>query len=73
MSRPLVDPQTDRRPIMWASTRWVTYLQDPDGQVYSEFDGINACTTRYHGCKSGNIFRFSKYTAEVVEITLDSC
>ena len=69
MSRPLVDPQTDRRPIMWAGTRWVTYLQDPDGQVYSEFDGINVVEQDTTGANQGTFFDLVD-TAQVVEITL---
>ena len=30
---PLVDQQTDRRPIIWAGSRWVSYIQDESGQV----------------------------------------
>jgi hypothetical protein len=69
MSRPVVDPQTDRRPIMWAGTRWVTYLQDPDGQVYSEFDGINVVQQDTTGANQGTFFDLID-TAQVVEITL---
>jgi hypothetical protein len=69
MSRPVVDPQTDRRPIMWAGTRWVTYLQDPNGQVYSEFDGINVVQQDTTGANQGTFFDLID-TAQVVEVTL---
>ncbi|MDZ7623887.1 MAG: hypothetical protein U5J96_05490 [Ignavibacteriaceae bacterium] len=69
MSSPLVDPQTDRRPIMWAGTRWVTYLQDPDGQVYPRFDGLNVIQQDTTGANQGTFFDLID-TAQVVEITL---
>jgi hypothetical protein len=53
MVRPVVDPDTDRRPIMWAGARWQTYLHDPDGTMYENFDGIvilqNDTTAPFHG------------------------
>jgi hypothetical protein len=69
MVSPLVNPQTDRRPIVWAGTRWVTYLQDPDGQVYPEFDGINIVQQDTTGANQGTFFDLID-TAQVVEITL---
>ena len=30
---PVVDPGSDRRPIIWAGSRWVTYIEDKDGHV----------------------------------------
>lgn len=56
MVSPLVNPQTDRRPIMWSGARWVTYLYDPDGQVYNEFDGINVLQMDTSSQYQGNIF-----------------
>lgn len=40
MVQPVVDPTFDRRPIMWAGTRWQTYLRDTN---YAAVDwaGIN--------------------------------
>ncbi|HEY6625391.1 MAG TPA: hypothetical protein VIZ21_00400, partial [Ignavibacteriaceae bacterium] len=69
MVSPLVNPQTDRRPIVWAGTRWVTYLQDPDGQVYERFDGINVVQQDTTGANQGTFFDLVD-TAQVVEITL---
>jgi hypothetical protein len=69
MSRPLVDPQTDRRPIMWAGARWVTYLYDPDGQVHQRFDGLNVLQTDTSVQYQGTFFDLID-TAQVVEITL---
>ena len=69
MVSPLVNPQTDRRPIMWAGTRWVTYLYDPDGQVYPDFDGINVLQMDTSVQYQGTFFDLID-TAQVVEITL---
>jgi hypothetical protein len=69
MVSPLVNPQTDRRPIVWAGTRWVTYLQDPDGLVYPRFDGINIVQQDTTGANQGTFFDLID-TAQVVEITL---
>ena len=69
MVSPLVNPQTDRRPIMWSGARWVTYLYDPDGQVYNEFDGINVLQMDTSAQYQGTFFDLID-TAQVVEITL---
>ncbi|MCE7858120.1 MAG: hypothetical protein DYG97_16620, partial [Ignavibacteria bacterium CHB3] len=69
MVSPLVNPQTDRRPIVWAGSRWVTYLQDPDGLVYDRFDGINVVQQDTTGANQGTFFDLID-TAQVVEITL---
>ena len=69
MVSPLVNPQTDRRPIMWSGARWVTYLYDPDGQVYNEFDGINVLQMDTSSQYQGTFFDLID-TAQVVEITL---
>ena len=38
MVSPLVNPSTDRRPIIAAGARWVTYIEDKYGNVYG---GLN--------------------------------
>ncbi len=38
MVSPLVDPSTDRRPIIAAGARWVTYIEDKNGNVWG---GLN--------------------------------
>jgi hypothetical protein len=68
MSRPLVDPQTDRRPIMWAGARWVTYLYDPDGQVHPRFDGLNVLQSDTSAQYQGTFFDLID-TAQVIEVT----
>lgn len=69
MVRPVVDPQTDRRPIMWAGTRWQTYLYDPEGQTYDRFDGIVIVQNDTTGPNQGTFFDLVD-TAQVVEMTL---
>lgn len=36
----LVDPLSDRRPVLWASRRWVSFLRDVDLSLY-EYAGVN--------------------------------
>jgi hypothetical protein len=69
MVSPLVDPQNDRRQIMWAGGRWVTYLYNPDGQVYENFDGLNVIQQDTSVQYQGTFFDLID-TAQVVEITL---
>jgi hypothetical protein len=68
MVSPLVNPQTDRRPIMWAGARWVTYLYDPDGQVYDRFDGLNVLQMDTSVQYQGTFFDLID-TAQVIEVT----
>ncbi len=46
---PLVDPGTDRRPIIWAGTRWVTYIEDSDGHVYGGLNILQDDTSEVPG------------------------
>ena len=68
MVRPVVDPQSDRRVIMWAGARWVTYLNDPDGQVYPHFDGLNVLQDDTTAANQGTFFDLVD-TAQVIEVT----
>ena len=69
MVTPLVNPQTDRRRIIAAGGGWVTYITDPDGQVYDAFDGINVLQFDTVGAAQGTFFDLVD-TAQVVEFTL---
>ena len=40
MVHPVVNAQTDRRPIFSAGNRWMVYMVDPNGNQYEFFDGI---------------------------------
>ena len=68
MVRPVVDPQSDRRVIMWAGARWVTYLNDPDGQVYPHFDGLNVLQDDTSAANQSTFFDLVD-TAQVIEVT----
>lgn len=68
MVRPVVDPQTDRRPIMWAGTRWQSYLTDHEGFVYSHFDGLNILQDDTTGQNQNTFFDLVD-TAQVIEVT----
>ena len=37
---PVIDPINDRRPILWAGSRWVSFLRDANSSV-QEYAGIN--------------------------------
>ncbi len=68
MVRPVVDPQTDRRPIMWAGGRWQVYFEDPNGQQYDHFDGIVVLQHDTSEAFQGTFFDLID-TAQVVEFT----
>ncbi len=45
MVSPLVNPSTDRRPIIAAGARWVTYIEDKDGHVWGGLNLLQQDTT----------------------------
>ncbi len=61
----LVDPQTDRRPIIWAGGRWVAYIQDTSGQVWGGMNVIQHDTT---GTNQNTFFDLVD-TAQVIQVT----
>ena len=68
MASVLVDPQNDRRPILWAGARWQTYLHDPDGMVYPNRDGIVAIQQDTNSQYHGTFFDLVD-SAQVIEVT----
>jgi hypothetical protein len=68
MASTLVDPQNDRRPILWAGGRWQTYLHDPNGQVYQNRDGIVAIQQDTNSQYQGTFFDLVD-SAQVIEVT----
>ena len=68
MVRPVVDPQLDRRPIMWAGARWQIYIYDPDGQQYDNFDGMIIIQDDTSEAFQGTFFDLVD-TAQVVTFT----
>ncbi len=65
MTSPLVNPDTDRRPVMWAGARWVTYIQDENGTAWA---GLNILTPDTSVNAQGTFFDLID-TAQVVEFT----
>lgn len=63
---PLVDPSTDRRPIIWAGARWVTYIEDKDGQVYG---GLNILQEDTSAATGQQTFFDIIDTAQIVKFT----
>ena len=59
---------TDRRRIIAAGARWATYIQDMDGQVYDNFDGMYMLQDDTTG-ENQNTFFDLVDTAQVVEFT----
>lgn len=45
MVSPLVNPSTDRRPIIAAGARWVTYIEDKYGNIYGGLNILQQDTT----------------------------
>ena len=62
---PVVDAQFDRRPIVWAGSRWVTYMQDIDGQPWG---GMNILQDDTTGDNQNTFFDLAD-TAQVIRIT----
>jgi len=69
MIRPVVDAQTDRRPILRAGDFWMIYIVDPDGLQYEFFDGINPIQVDTMGVNQNTLFDLVD-TADVVEFTV---
>jgi predicted extracellular nuclease len=68
MVAPVVNAATDRRRIIAAGARWTTYIQDVDGNVYDDFDGIFILQEDTTGANQGTFFDLVD-TAQVVEFT----
>jgi hypothetical protein len=68
MVAPVVNSTTDRRRIIAAGARWTSYIQDIDGQVYDDFDGIFILQDDTTGANQGTFFDLVD-TAQVVEFT----
>lgn len=60
----IVDPTFDRRPIMYAGTRWQTYLQDTSG---TEFIGLNIIQNDTSGVNQNSLMDLID-TAQIVTI-----
>ncbi|WP_337872038.1 hypothetical protein, partial [Ignavibacterium sp.] len=67
MVSPVVDPSLDRRPIMWAGSRWQTYLRDTN---YAAVDwaGINVIQNDTTAAAQGTFMDLLD-TARIVTIT----
>ena len=63
---PLVNPSTDRRPIIWAGARWVTYIEDKDGHVYGGLNILQEDTSQATGQQT---FFDIIDTAQIVKFT----
>lgn len=63
---PLVNPSTDRRPIIWAGARWVTYIEDKDGHVYG---GLNILQEDTSAATGQQTFFDIMDTAQVIKFT----
>jgi len=62
---PTVNPETDRRTIMYAGGRWVTYIQDENGELWGGLNVLQDDTLAIH---QGTFFDLID-TAQVVEFT----
>ena len=63
--RPVVDPDTNRNTIISAGARWVTYIQDPDGNAWAGLNVLQNDTS----IVNQNTFFDLVDTAQVVEFT----
>ena len=62
---PTVNPETDRRTIMYAGGRWITYIQDQNGELWGGLNVLQDDTLAIH---QGTFFDLID-TAQVVEFT----
>lgn len=67
MVSPVVDPTFDRRPIMWAGSRWQTYLRDTNF-TFTEWAGLNIIQNDTSAAAQGTLMDLLD-TAQVVTIT----
>ena len=65
MVRPVVDPTTDRRPILWTGSRWQITIEDTTGRLW---EGLNVVQNDTSTEVQGTFFDVLD-TAQVVEIT----
>jgi hypothetical protein len=63
--RPVIDPDTNRRVILSAGARWVTYIQDPAGNLWGGLNILQEDTTI---TGQGTFFDLVD-TAQIVEFT----
>jgi hypothetical protein len=63
---PLVNPSTDRRPIIAAGARWVTYIEDKDGRVWG---GLNILQEDTSAATGQQTFFDIIDTAQIVKFT----
>ncbi len=65
MVRPVVDPNTNREPIMYYGARWGSYIQDTTGQLW---EGLNIIQNDTTGENQSTFFDLAD-TSDVVELT----
>ncbi|MGB8316687.1 MAG: hypothetical protein WCE54_01085, partial [Ignavibacteriaceae bacterium] len=67
MIRPVIDPDTNRTPVMYYGTRWGTYLRDTSSAV-DEWAGLNVLQNDTSGDNQNTFFDLVD-SADVVEMT----
>ncbi len=69
MIRPLIDPDTNRTPVMYYGSRWGTYIQDTSAAATAEgWGGLNILQEDTSGDNQNTFFDL-RDTADVVEMT----
>ncbi|MEJ2617326.1 MAG: hypothetical protein P8Z35_20410 [Ignavibacteriaceae bacterium] len=69
MIRPLIDPDTNRTPVMYYGSRWGTYIQDTSVAATAEgWGGLNVLQNDTTGDNQNTFFDL-RDTADVVEMT----
>ncbi len=69
MIRPLVDPDTNRTPVMYYGSRWGTYIQDTSASASADgWGGLNILQNDTTGDNQNTFFDL-RDTADVVEMT----
>ena len=67
MIKPVIDPDTNRTPIMYYGTRWGTYIQDTSSSA-TDWAGLNVLQNDTSTAYQGTFFDL-RDTADVVEMT----
>jgi len=69
MIRPLIDPDTNRTPVMYYGARWGTYIQDTSAAAVADgWGGLNILQNDTSGDNQNTFFDL-RDTADVVEMT----
>lgn len=68
MVNPVVDPNSNRNPILYYGTRWGIYIQDTSSQVQDGWSGLNVIQNDTTGANQNTFFDLVD-TTNIIEVT----